>query len=223
MIRIFLAALVCVFATPVIAQDVGASTQMLSEINRIAPLQNPEYRRTKEILGRKMLDGSHRVIGEVQDVVFARNGSIISLLVEFDRLRLGAPAYLNYNSLSIKPAGNGYEVSINDEEIEKVYPQILAETESASGTEDDMSLAKTIGADVNAYDGRAVGRIEDILFGSNGERAEAVYVTMTSGILRGKQIAVPIKSVTFDNSTGKTKAMVSNEMADAMTAYLNEK
>ena len=136
MIRILIAAFICVFATlpmnHALAQDTGASTQMLSEINRIAPLQNPEYRRTKEILGRKMLDGSHRVVGNVQDVIISRSGSIVSLLVDFDRLRLGAPAYLNYNTLDIKPAGNGYELAFNDEDIEKVYPQILAETESAA-------------------------------------------------------------------------------------------
>ncbi len=223
MIRFILAALICVFATSAIAQDIGASTSMLSEINRIAPLQNPEYRRTKEILGRKMLDGKHRVVGTVNDVIFSRNGSIISLLVDFDRLRLDAPVYLNYNTLEIKPAGNGYEISFHDDDIEKVYPQILAETETAAGGEDDMSLAKTVGADVLTSDGRAVGRIQDILFGSNGERAEAVYVTLTTGVLQGKSVAVPIKTVTFDGSTGKTRASVSNEMADAMISYLGKK
>jgi sporulation protein YlmC with PRC-barrel domain len=223
MIRIILAALLCVTSLPAFAQDIGASTQMLAEINRIAPLQNPEYRRTKEILGRKMLDGSHRVVGEVQDVIFARNGSIISLLVNFDRLRLGTPAYLNYNTLDIKPAGNGYAIAINNEEIEKVYPQILAQTETAAGTEDDIALSKAIGTDVMAADGRAVGRIDDILFGSNGERAEAIYVKMTTGVLMGKAVAVPIKSVTFGNNTGKPTALVSNDMANAMIAYVSKK
>ncbi len=223
MIRFILAALICVFAVPVHAEDFSASTQMLSEINRIAPLQNPEYRRAEEILGRKMLDGKHRVVGEVLDVIFTRNGSIISLLVDFDRLRLDAPAYLNYNELEIKPAGNGYEVSFHDDDIEKVYPQILAATATAAGGEDDMSLEKTLGADVLTVDGKGVGRIQDILFGSNGERAEAVLVTMTSGIQQGKSVAIPVKTVTFDNSTGKIRASVSNEMADAMTAYLSKK
>jgi sporulation protein YlmC with PRC-barrel domain len=224
MLKIVLAALICMFAVPAMAQDSSSSAQIVAEYNKIKPLQNPDYKDTDDIFNRKILDGKNRVIGEVQDVVIARNGSIESLKASFDRLQLATPVFLNYRSLDIRPAGRGYALRVSDDQIADLYPTLLAEIQTASGAEDEnLSVQKLIGADIFSNDGRAIGIIEDVLFAADGGRAEAIYVGMTFGTLRGRAVAIPLKSAAFGNNGQKMTALIANELADAMISYASQK
>ena len=224
MLRIAIAAFfVFIAAAPAIAQDSTSSAQLVAEYNRMQPLQNPDYKRAEEVTKRKVLDGKSRVIGQVQDVIIARNGSINSLKASFDRLQLDTPVFLNYRTLDIRPAGRGYALRVSDDQIVDLYPTLLAEVETASGAEDDnLSVSKLLGADVFANDGRAIGLVKDILFASDGNRAEALYIDMTYGVLRGKSVAIPLKTATFGNNGIKNTAQISNELAEAMISFVSK-
>jgi sporulation protein YlmC with PRC-barrel domain len=222
MLRLFIATLFLLIALPVNAQadDLSASVQTVAEYNRIKPLQNPDYKQADDVLTRKLLDSKNRVIGEVQDIVITRNGSISSLKVEFDRLQLNAPVYLNYSALDIRPAGRGYIMRVRDGQIADLYPSLLAEVETAAGDENDLSVSRILGADIVSYDGRPIGIVEDVLFAADGGRAQTLYVTLTQGVLRGKGVAIPLKSAAFNNDNGqKMNAVISNELADAMISF----
>lgn len=210
-------------AAPASAQEFSKTLKTVSDYNRVQPLQNPELVRTEKILTRRVADNKSKVIGEVQDVVIARNGSIRSLKVDFNRLHLGAPVYLNYSTLDIEPVGNTYRVGFADDEIEQAYPGLLAEMETAAGGDDDLSLRNIQGVPVQAFDGRDVGTVKDVLFASEGNRAEALYVTLASGPARGKGIAIPIKAATFGESGQKITAVISNELANAMFDFAVKK
>lgn len=221
MLRIITAAFfIVIAAAPAFAQDSTGSVQIVAEYNRMKPLQNPDYKNVEDVLTRKVLDGKSRVIGQVQDIVIGRNGSIVSLKASFDRLQLDAPVFLNYRTLDIRPAGRGYALRVSDDQIADLYPTLLAEVETASGAEDEnLSVSKLIGTDIIANDGRPIGTVKDVLFTADGNRAEAIYVGLTTGVVRGKAVAIPIKTAAFGNNGVTTTATISNELADAMISY----
>ncbi len=202
------------------AGDYERFLETLTEINRIDPLQAPSYERDDDILKRHILDRKNRVVGEVQDVILTPEGSISSLFVKFDRLRLNTSVYLNYRDMRIRPVSNGYALSFDDEQIENMYPVFLANIETAAGEEGETVSARSlVGASVKSSDGRKVGKVKHVMFGSRGGQAEVLYIAMIYGILRGKSIAVPYDAVKFDSNGKKPKLTVSEEQADAMIDF----
>lgn len=209
-----------ILSFPAYAQGVGANIQTLNDYNKLQPLQNPQYERAQKILDRRILDSKNHVVGEVNDVIVGPNGSIQSLNVEFDRMRLPAPVYLNYRDMDIRPAGKSYILKFDEEQIVRLYPEILAQVETAAGGEGDLSVSKLKGAGILAHDGRKIGQVSDILFSADGDRVEAVYVGLSAGVLGGKSVAIPLRAAQFGtDNLQKISGIVSNEMADAMIEY----
>ncbi len=217
-IAVFLA---CAFPA-MAAGPYNPKIEVLAEMNRVPPLQNPGWSKADEILGRKVIDRKNKVVGTVNDVVLNENGNIAALNVSFDRLRLGAPVYIGYGVLNIKPVTNGYAMTFDDDKIAEIYPSLLAGTETAAGGEDTVSLKSLRGMEVWSQDGRRIGLADDILFGGNGNRADALYVTMQSGTLRGA-MAIPFGQAHMEE-IGQTRRMgIADDLADAMIALAKEK
>ncbi|MGQ0526607.1 MAG: PRC-barrel domain-containing protein [Alphaproteobacteria bacterium] len=192
----------------------------LTTLNRIQPLQHPDYDTSKEILDRRILERKNKVIGEVDDVVLNGNGNIVSLEVEFDRLGHHQPVTLNYNSMNAEPVTNGYILGFEQSEIEDLYPAMLANVETAAGGEEEYySLQRLTGTEIRTPDGRRIGKIADVLFGARGDRAEAFYVTMEQGTARGKGIAIPYDVLEIRRDGGVLKATVTPEQAKAMSDF----
>ncbi len=198
--------------------------EQISAVNRMAPLQNPKYDRSEEILGRRVLDRKNKVVGDLRDVLLSPNGSIAFLDVNFDRIRLAQPVLVNYSGFSIEPVTNGYAMTFDAAEIEGVYPQMLAEIQTAAGEGAEIySLKKLQGLTVKTESGRAIGRIDDVLFTGNGKRAEAFYVGLTAGTLRGRSVAVPFGEVNLANASSAREALVSDETADALIGIAKDR
>lgn len=51
-------------------------TQQITSLNRIDPLQNPQYESASDILKRRMLDRKNKVVGSIRDIVINENGNI---------------------------------------------------------------------------------------------------------------------------------------------------
>ncbi len=223
MTRLLIAITLIVFAFSAQAQGVGANVQTLNDYNKLQPLQNPQYERAEKILDRRILDSKNRVVGEVNDVIVGPNGSISALEVEFDRLRLNAPVYLNYRDMEIRTGGKSYILKFDQEQITSLYPEILAQVDTAAGALDDLSVSKLKDSEILAHDGRKIGQVSEILFSADGDRVEAIYVGLTTGVLRGKSVAIPLRAAQFGtDSAQKINGIVSNEMADAMIEYASK-
>lgn len=198
--------------------------QRLSQANRMQPLQNPEYTRGTQVLGWRILDRTNKVIGEVDDVILSDRGALTSVAVDFNRLRLGAPVYLNASEVPLRPSGNGYVMGMNYSQVENLYPSLLADIETASGIDDEnFSAKKLIGAQVISDDGRSLGRVEDVLFTGRGTRAAALYVGMGYGNARGKALAVPFDLVRYSARGGALKVSLGDDQADALVDFFSRK
>lgn len=199
------------------AQQTARSLERLSELNRINPLQNPEYVRSDDVLTRKIIDRKNKVIGEVKDITLRNNGTIDTIATNFDRLRLGDTVYLDFRQMSIRPVTNAYSLAMASEEVVDFYPQLLANIATASGEEDGaFSSKKIIGSNIYAQDGRNIGHVHQIMFGSNGTLASALLVEVNIGTTRGDYVAVPFRMTELSSKSGKLQGTVTNDLADAI-------
>lgn len=227
MIRLFAVSMMLLILLPQTAQaqnnPYNQFLKALGEVNRIDPKQNPEYETSENILKRKMVDNTNKVVGEVQDVILNGNGAVSALAVDFDRIHLSNEVYLNYRDMDIEPAGKGYELGFRADQIKEMYPDLLANIESAAGDDaDNFSLKKMIGAPVRRPDGTNLGTIENVMFGSEGSWAEALYISLSGGNLRGRTIAIPYGLVEFRNRGDRPEVVVSKEQGDAIVNYVRD-
>ena len=214
--------------TPAQAQDAGfnSALQTLIKVNSYRPEKSAKHERSSEVLNDRILDSSNRVVGNVNDVILSRNGSIKLIDTDFDRLKLGTDSLIvSYDDLNIRPVSNGYKMAYTDDQIEEIFPSLLAGIATASGDDSraSFSLKKLVGASVKARDGRKLGKIEDVLFDSLGGRAELIFVSMTHKSLRGEGVAVPFNVAKYETTSTAVTATVPNFMADAMIEFANEK
>ncbi len=222
-IALFLLIFFLVPAPGFAADPYNTKIQTLSDLNRIAPLQRPEWDSTNDILGRKIIDNKMKVVGTAKDILLSPNGNIVSMNIDFDRLRLGAPIYVDYSTLNMRPTSNGYAMDFEAQQIADIYPSLLAEVATAAGTDEDtVSLDRLRGLEVWAEDGRRIGALNDVLFGGDGNRAEALYVSMTYGTLRGETIAIPFNQGKVREVSAQRRMYIPDDMADAMIAYVHQ-
>lgn len=198
------------------AQDTGRVVVLRKEIvdyNRIQPLQNPRYERSGKIVNRRVTDSKNKVIGDVKDVLFDKGGRVTSLYVDFDRLNLGQSVYLNYGSLDINSTSSGYRLGFNSDEIETLYPALLSGIEAAVGDSDGddsaiFSLNNVLGSAVVDSDGRSIGKLEDVLFDSNGAYVRSAYLSINYQTIHNKGVAVPLSILEFEEKYGKTQIVI---------------
>lgn len=216
-------AIICaaLFLMIVMPNDVFAQSnralEQLSQLNRINPLQNPEFETAKDIVGRKIIDRKNKVVGTAEDVIINKNGTIASLKTDLDRLRLGDEINLNYRTMRIRTLSNAYALNMDSDEIVEFYPQLLANIETASGDNaDTLSVKNLIDTTLYTKDGRKLGKVENLLFGSNGGIVSAVYAELSYGTLRGDTIAIPFRSVNFYTERGRLRGEIDNDFARAM-------
>ncbi len=228
--RIFIlfAALIILAAVPTTGQAQSAYNQYLeslSELNRIDPIQRSSYERADKILKRRILDNKNKVIGEVNDVILNSNGSIESLYVDFNRLRLGSAVYLNYRQMNISSVSNGYALAFDDNQIENIYPDLLSNIATAAGEDgDSTSVRNIVGASVKSKDGRKLGEVKNVLFSANGGRAEVLYLAMAFGVMRGQKVGLPYGTLEYrPTDNGKTEVTVTKEQADAIIDFVKSK
>lgn len=191
-------------------------TELVTEMNRLKPLQNPKYVKAEEVLERRMLDRKNKVVGSVRDVILNDNGNISFLDVEFGKIQLSRPVFVNYGTMDIKPVSNGYVIGYDAKEIEDFYPTLLANIETAAGEEDSYALSKMKGMEIWTASGRRIGKVDDVLFTANGQRAEALYVGMTLPTMGGKAVAIPFGEADYSQASSARRIVVADTMGDAI-------
>jgi sporulation protein YlmC with PRC-barrel domain len=214
------ALLALLFAMPAHGVNYSPAFQRLTEFNRAKPLQNPHYEHLGDVLDRRVLDNKNKVVGEVRDILVTQNGSIDSIRVDFDRLRLGSPVFLNYNSMRIQPSADAYSVGFRDSEIAEIYPSLLADMATAAGSDEDVFDVRALkGAQVHDNTGRILGKVDEILFNEKGSRVEALYVSMSYGKLNGESLAIPFNMGRLENTVNGKRVVLDKEQADAMIDF----
>lgn len=200
-------------SSPAAAQQTPAyfsALDTLNSINRSKPQQRASQQGVKELISDRMLDSRNKVVGEIKDIILDRNGAIAQLDVEFSRLRLGTDRMMiNYSQFGIRPVSNGFKVNYTDDQIVDLVPAILANTETASGgNNENYSASQMVGRTVKNKDGKTVGKVSDILF-DNG-RADYLLIAVSAGGARGEKVAVPFSrpeykgdAITLDDTYAK--------------------
>lgn len=196
--------------------------QKIVEINKIKPLQNPTLKQGSKILRWNMLDNSNRVVGEVKDLTLSGSGNISAMEVTFNRIQKDAPVFLNYRAQKIRPASQGYVTNFSANELELIYPSLLSDVEAAAGEAGDVSLNRMMGAKVKYADGRSIGTIKDVLFGGDGDWADAILIAVKSGIIQNKQVAVPFRYLSFSEGLFGFEAEMTTDAADAMLNFAKD-
>lgn len=223
--RLFIVTLLVCFAATsahAAAAVYNPKTQQITTLNRIDPLQNPQYESASDILKRRMLDRKNRVVGSIRDIVINENGNIAYIDVDFDRMKLGRPVFVNYGSFNVKAVANGYSMAFDAKEIENLYPSMLAEIETAAGEEDTYALSKMKGLELWTASGRRIGTVSDVLFGSEGRRAELLYVSLTTGNLRGAGVAIPFGQADYSELSTKRRVTLPDDTAEAVLLFAEE-
>ena len=223
--RLFLTVL-CISLTlsfPAMAQSNIALKRSLNDLNRIKPLQNPRFETINEFRERRILDTTNKVAGIVKDALFQPNGTITSLLVSFDRLRLNQEVYLNYQTLDIGSVSTGYRLGFRNEEIASLYPELLANIETAAGQNGLQSVKNVIGRNVITDKGRRIGKVSDILFNESATRVMGIYVNVTFQSLRNEGIALPLNAVTFKQRNTRDIVEINQDFADNVIEYIRER
>jgi sporulation protein YlmC with PRC-barrel domain len=223
--RLFIVTLLVCFAATsahAAAAVYNPKTQQITTLNRIDPLQNPQYESASDILKRRMLDRKNRVVGSIRDIVINENGNIAYIDVDFDRMKLGRPVFVNYGSFNVKAVANGYSMAFDAKEIENLYPSMLAEIETAAGEEDTYALSKMKGLELWTASGRRIGTVSDVLFGSEGRRAELLYVSLTTGNLRGAGVAIPFGQADYSGLSTKRRVTLPDDTAEAVLLFAEE-
>lgn len=222
MLRILLTIVLCVLSMPGLAQE-SSTLRIITDMNKMPSMQNPNYERSEKILSRRVQDNKDRVVGEVRDVIFQPNGGLRSVKVEFNRLNLPQPVYINYREVNMKTSGRSYQIGLEDDQISPLYSQLLADIETAGGEgSEDFSLSKTLNVPVTTGNGTIVGKISDVLFSAQGDRVEAFAIRMADGVLNGEIVAVPVSSVKLTNGASNVTAQVSDNVAKTMTEFAHK-
>ena len=146
-----------------------------------------------------------------------QNGTIVSIVSDLDRLRLGNTVHLDFREMRIQTLSDTYALAMEDDELKDFYPQLLANMETASGTEDDvLSTRNLIGSKIKAEDGRTLGEVQQVMFSSNGGRAAGLLIEVNIGTTRGEYVAIPFRTTKLTSEYSKITGTISNGMADAI-------
>ncbi|MDB2683135.1 PRC-barrel domain-containing protein [Alphaproteobacteria bacterium] len=210
---------VMVITTPAAqAQNYGQTFEQIRELNIGNPTNNRRFDRVDQIMKRKIQDRKTHVVGTLKDVIISSRGYVESIEVEFDRLHKTGSVNLDYADSGIKSSPAAYMISLySDDEIEELYPSLLANIQTAAGGEDSFSAKKIIGATVRTDSGRTIGKVDDVLFDNSGDRARALYVKLGS---RGEGVAIPFTIAKFDFSDSSKNIEISEEQAKAIDDFV---
>lgn len=192
----------------------------LLQINRVKPLQNPQYTSANDILKRRIMDYQNKVVGEVVDTIIDKNGYVASLLVDFDRMHLRQNVFIDYQKTGVEGTADGYVLALREDEISQRYPELLADIQTAAGEEGDViSVKKLRGEALRNERGRKIGTVKDILFAPNGRRVEALYVSVDYDTVRDIGIAVPYNAVKFEGKMDKPNPVLAKADAETLIDF----
>ncbi len=203
------------------AQSPAQLLDMIMKMNRIDPQQNPKYSSAKDVLRRNLISGKNKVLGDVRDLVLAKEGGINAISVVLDRLHKRNVIALGYADMGTRSTSGGYKITYSKDQMEELYPTFLANIATAAGTDDEAySLARIQKAGLYTDAGQKIGMVRDVLFTDEGDRAVGLYVEITAGVVRSKSLAIPFSAARFEEKGMMLSAVLSEEQAGTISDYI---
>lgn len=211
---------------PLYAQDltITPAWEQLDEIKKSKPAQNAKYIDAQTILSGRILDRTNRVIGDVEDALVDQNGAIKKLTIDFNRLRLGTGSLsVDYKEIRAHAATNGFKIGYSDDEIRARLPQILAQMETAAGSDsgdhDFHSLEGFAGKPLYNEKGEIIGVIENVFFDRQSRRAKFFSLSFRHKSALGKSAVIPLRKTKYQDS----QIIVENDYSEILLAFAQEK
>ncbi len=125
-----------------------------------------------QIIGRKIVDQTNRVIGEVADIRLARRGIVVSYIANINGLSSGNGKYAFHSRMLKKPAQGAFSVSVHRNDLGGFINAI----EPAGGDSNTFSARSLLGAKVKGFDGQRLGTVQSVLLNNSGTRVFALMV-----------------------------------------------
>jgi sporulation protein YlmC with PRC-barrel domain len=201
-------------------QATTAFQQTLTEMNRMKPFQNPIWQRSADVMKSRILDRKNKTMGDLKDIILTGDGKMSSLKVELSRMQFETDIFLNAQELKFISNDRAFVMQYDEAEIKDLYPQLLADIETAGGaTSDSISLDSLQNADVRAEDGRNLGKVEEVLFARNGGDAAAIMIRVRYKTISGQSVAVPFSSLKYQPDGTTFKVVVPNDQADDILKF----
>lgn len=206
-----------------LAADSASAFQDIVKLNRIAPMQNPQYTLAEDVISRNIISRKNRVIGETQDLIMAKDGQVMALYVDLkNRNHTKQAAYLNIEALEVQFLNDAYRVNFDRNQIADILPQILASTATASGEgAEEVALSNIIGQPIRDSKGRSLGRAQTVLFKHNGKTADAIAVAISKHTI----MALPFGAITITppaNSRSSAKLTIADEYVTAARSFIKD-
>lgn len=205
------------------ATQVLSFQNTLSELNRLKPLQNPRHVLAQDMLNRHIIDNKNKVVGEVDDLIIDGNGDVESLLVTFDRLRLNNAVFLNFETLGIKSNSSGFSLGFDELQIANIYPDLLAERQTAVNEDDTIRVTGILGRSVITDSSLNIGELKDILFDQSGRFIRSAYIVINYQAIHDRGIAIPFGVLEFTHENGRVSVSIAQDYADLIVQYAKDK
>lgn len=207
------------FAAGVSAQGLDPYYDTLAQYNRIAPEQNPQWESADSTMKSNIQDRKNKVVGSLENIIVSDNGAIQSLEVDLNRIQLGE-ASLNYRELQIESSERSYALAMDDNRIKEVFPEILANIDTAAGnSSSSISVKNLIGTNIRADDGRRIGKVADVMFSKNGDRAVALLAEINYKTIRREKVALPFSSVQYRAKGNRLEILLADQQADTVLEF----
>lgn len=193
----------------------------LAEYNAVNPKQSDLFERGSRLTGGKVLDSQNKTIGDIRDIMIDEGGNIVAIDGALNRLKGGGVNLpLNYASLALTPVSGGYKLGQTARQVEDMLPQLLSDIQTSSGTQaQSLSVNRLIGAGVETEQGVRLGKIEDVIFESEGARIHSLLVRVNYKSVSGKSVAIPMNAVRYSYETGRPQLTLTQAQAEALLAF----
>lgn len=209
-----------------LAQDAAylSHLEKITTINSYTPEKSSKHERGTKIIEDRIIDRKNRVIGDVLDVGFDQKGGILALEVELNKIKRSIdPIFIDYKTLEIESAGNGFRTGFNRDQIEEMLSSLRKSSNTTRKSLGGISIQKLLDADVKKSEIQKIGKVSDVLFDSVGSRAEYLFINMNYNGLRGAGVAIPFDQARFIKKGNTLEVLVDGALARAMDEYVRNR
>lgn len=201
-------------------QEINTYFETLNNYNHIQPLQNPLWQRSTDILKDNITDSKNKVLGEVEDVLIGSNGAIEYVQADLDRMRIGSQVPLNYSQLAMSATSRGYAIGFDENQIEELYPQLLANIDTAAGGEMGLiSVSQLVGSDVRTANNQKIGKVEEVMFSQTGTSVEALVIRVRYRSVGGESVAIPFSDAVYMPDGSRYTVLLDEEKVGSIVSY----
>ncbi len=223
--KLALAALLILGSAPAKAADSPqtndpAFTSAVLELNKVNPVQNPQYKLASRVTDSRLLDQNRRTLGKVTDVTFDQQGKMTS--VQADVTATGFQQSLSFDVAAYNVAAESdiLTVGLTRDQVQNSLPALLGQIDTAAGEGEGQPITarSLIGASVKTPKGDTIGRVDNVLIDERRKIAVALLLTLASGSGQST-VAIPYQAPKIERHNVRASVEVTEDQAKIASAY----